>query len=93
MIRAALSNALHTVGHGFEWSSTRCHRAADKVLDGPQWMDLKTEEGVAAIKAWGARQQAAFEARQAAENARHAASNNASGTQSPNVKTVTVEVV
>lgn len=93
MIRAALSNALHTVGHGFEWSSSQCHHAADKVLDWPRWMDLKTEEGVAAIKAWGARQQAAFEMREAVEKARQAASSNVSESQSPGVKTVTVEVV
>jgi hypothetical protein len=63
MIRATLSNALHGVGHGFEWAATQSHKAADQVLTWPQWMDLRTDEAVAAIQAWGAQQEAVYQAR------------------------------
>jgi len=67
MIRATLSNALHSVGHGFEWAATQSHKAADQVLAWPQWMDLKTDEAVAAIQAWGAQQEALYQARMQAK--------------------------
>jgi hypothetical protein len=63
MIRKTLSKSLHTLGHGFEWSSTQCHKLGDKALNLPKWMDLKTEEMVQAIKDWDRRQEEAFNLR------------------------------
>jgi hypothetical protein len=76
MIRATLSNALHGVGHGFEWAATKSHKAADQVLTWPKWMDFKTDEAVETIRAWGAQQEAVYQARmRAAEAAQKAATN------------------
>jgi DNA-directed RNA polymerase delta subunit len=63
MIRKGLSKSLHTLAHGFEWSATQCHVLGDKALNLPKWMDLKTDEAVAAIQAWNERQEAQFQAR------------------------------
>jgi len=69
MIRKALSDSLHTVGHGFEWSSTQCHKLGDKALNLPEWMDLKTTEAVQAMQQWQAKQHEAFKIRVAKQEA------------------------